>query len=192
MSEIAIYKNLDLSDILYFDEDGIERVEVWKDVVGYEGIYLISDLGRIKSLKFNKQKILTQIKTSKGYLDIGLHKNKLFTKERLKIHRLVAIAFIPNPEDKPEVNHKKGATKDNRISQLEWNTGGENQKHAYDTGLKVSIKGNKVNTCKLTEKEVLEIRTIGNSMSKAEIARQFGVTDVNIGCILRRTTWKHI
>lgn len=195
--EIALivehYKNLGLDDITYLCEvDNKLKLEQWRDVIGFDSIYKISDLGRVKSLKFNKERILTQIKTTGGYLDVGLHKNKYFKKERLKVHRLVAIAFIPNPENKPEVNHKKGFTKYNVMSQLEWVTSTENQLHAYRTGLRTSLKGNKVNSCKLNEKDVLKIRRIGNSISKAEIARMFGVTDVNIGCILRRITWKHI
>jgi len=190
---IEYYKNLGLDNITYLCEvDNKLKLERWQDVLGFESIYKISDLGRVKSLKFNRERILTQINTTGGYLDIGLHKNKFFKKERFKVHRLVAIAFIPNIENKPEVNHKKGFTKHNVVSQLEWVTSKENQLHAYRTGLRTSLKGNKVNSCKLKEKDVLEIRRIGDTISKAEIARRFGVTDVNIGSILRRTTWKHI
>jgi hypothetical protein len=187
------YKNLDLNDIIYLCElDSVLKTEQWKDVLGYEGIYQVSDLGRIKSFKFKKQKILVQINTSKGYLDIGLHNNKMEKKKRLKIHRLVAIAFIPNPENKLEVNHKKGNKKDNRVISLEWNTPTENQIHAYKTGLRVSLKGKEINTCKLSEKEILEIRSINKNMSFVDIGLKYNISPENASMIIRRKTWKHL
>ena len=103
------------------------KEEVWKPIKDYEGLYEISNLGRVRNLNYKgsgKGKILKNTKDSKGYLIVGLTKNgkrKLF-----KIHRLVAEAFIPNPEDKPFIDHINTIRDDNRIENLRWCTQKEN------------------------------------------------------------------
>lgn len=107
--------------------------EIWKDIQGYEGIYMVSNLGRVKSLCRSgrkKEKILCLLKAMNGYRKVALTINK--KTKHILVHRLVAIAFIPNPENKCCVNHKKGIKSDNRVSQLEWNTHEENRNHAFD------------------------------------------------------------
>lgn len=111
-------------------------MEIWKDVNGYEGVYQISNLGNIKSLprKNAKGKILNPSTNNRGYLRVGL-----CFKEKVRyesIHRLVAEAFIPNRKNLPEVNHINGNKLDNRVENLEWVTKGQNQIHAYKTGLR--------------------------------------------------------
>lgn len=125
MNNTEIYKNKSLENL-----DG----EIWVDIDDYEGLYKVSNLGRIKSLDFNhtgKVGILTQ--KDNNYLEVKLSKNKI--PKYKSVHRLVAIAFIPNPLNKPQVNHISGDKTDNRISNLEWNTRSENMQHAYDIGL---------------------------------------------------------
>lgn len=117
--------------------------EIWKAIKDYEGLYEISNLGRIKSLKRiekfyhnNNDKILIRSKCSNGYLKIVLSKNNLH--KNYMIHRLVAEAFIPNPENKPTVNHKDGNKQNNCVDNLEWATYSENIQHAYNLGLNYS------------------------------------------------------
>ena len=119
-------------------------MEVWKDIAGYEGFYQISSLGRVKSLarvitksngvKLNvKETIRKQSKCPKGYLFISLNgENK---RKMHKVHRLVAETFIPNPDNKPQVNHIDGNKRNNKVENLEWVTNSENQIHALDKGL---------------------------------------------------------
>lgn len=93
-------------------------MEIWKDVAGYEGLYQISNLGRVKGLKRNK---ILALKDNQGYLKIGLRKPK--DKQRFfSVHRLVAIAFIPNPNNYPQINHKDECKTNNCVSNLEWCT----------------------------------------------------------------------
>ncbi len=116
--------------------------EIWKDVVGYEGLYQVSNLGRVKSVGvgYGRGKgLLKQVTCHYGYKISGLSR---FCKVKcFKVHRLVALAFLPNPENKREVNHINGIKTDNRLENLEWATSSENQKHAFRLGLQVGKKG---------------------------------------------------
>lgn len=107
--------------------------EIWKDVVGYEGLYQVSSFGNAKSYKSDKPIILSPTKNNNGYLLVGLYKNGC--QKKLLIHRLVAEAFILNLENKPQVNHINGVKSDNRVENLEWSTASENQKHSRRIGL---------------------------------------------------------
>lgn len=96
--------------------------ETWKDVPGYVGYYQVSSLGRIRSLPRNGTRkevhILSPNVKKSGYANVLLSKND--KRETCRLHRLVAQAFIPNPDNKPQVNHKNGCRSDNRAVNLEW------------------------------------------------------------------------
>jgi hypothetical protein len=109
------------------------KQEEWKHVAGYEGRYMISSFGRVKSLK--KDQIMVKSPNNKGYIYVGLSRKS--KKKQISIHRLVAIHFIDNPLSKPFVNHKYGLTLNNYWWALEWSTASENTKHAFDNNLKV-------------------------------------------------------
>ena len=103
--------------------------EIWRDIEGFEGLYQVSNFGRIKRVTTGK--ILKGDKNNDGYLRVKLYKNN--TKSNKSIHRLVAEAFIPNPENKPQVNHinedKTNNSLDNSLDNLEWMTAKENINH---------------------------------------------------------------
>lgn len=94
------------------------KIEIWKPVVGYEGLYEVSNWGRVKSLKFGKERILKLIKDKDGYFIVNLYKNKKI--KSFRVHRLVAEAFIDNPDNLPQVNHKDENPSNNVVSNLEW------------------------------------------------------------------------
>lgn len=148
-------------------------MEQWKDIESYEGMYQVSNTGRVKSLKrvtqfkgkdytrTEQEKILTPAKHQKGYLKAQLRKN-----DKLKaffIHRLVAQAFIPNPENKATVNHKNGIKTDNNVNNLEWLSNQENMKHAYDTGIR--------NNDKLHE---AKLKPVAQYMKSGELVATYG------------------
>lgn len=110
--------------------------EIWKDIKGYEGLYQVSSLGNVKSLNYRrtgKEKKISKGVNSEGYEYIRLFKQnkQLYT----SVHRIVAETFIPNPENKEQVNHIDGNKKNNKVENLEWCTQTENIRHAMRTGL---------------------------------------------------------
>ena len=92
--------------------------EIWRTIKGYENIYEVSDKGRVRSLKFGKERILKPQIATNGYLQVSLCKNGEM--KRCLVHRLVSQTFIPNPDNLPEVNHKDENKENNSVHNLEW------------------------------------------------------------------------
>lgn len=134
--------------------------EIWKDVVGYEGIYKVSNFGKVLSISYRNKEYskirLNQI-DNYGYSVIDLFLCK--KRRNVKVHRLVAIAFIPNPENKPQVNHKDGNKLNNHVFNLEWCTDSENNIHAYKIGLKFMSCDLKIKIAKIKSKKIINNKT---------------------------------
>lgn len=173
-------------------------MEVWKDIKNYEGIYQVSNKGQVRSLnrkekcnlndKFfiRKGKILNQTPNTNGYLRVFLSKNnKVITRY---VHRLVAQTFLKQTSDKNHVNHLNGIKEDNSVSNLEWCTQLENNKHGFSTGL---LKhGAQSNLSVLNKKEVFEIIDLSKEGHKIKnIAKKYGVHPCTITRILRGKSW---
>lgn len=121
-------------------------IEIWKPILNYEGMYQISNKGRVRSCdryvkggKFRIGKIRKQSTTPKGYKRVTISKDG--ESKNFMVHRLVAEAFIQNPDNKPQVNHIDGDKANNKANNLEWCTNGENQIHAWKCGLNKGAKG---------------------------------------------------
>lgn len=166
--------------------------EVWKDVKGFKGLYQVSNLGNVKRLISERvfaERLIGRTIDRYGYVKRVLSKkgkNNYFTE-----HRLVAIAFINNPDNKATVNHINGIKTDNRVENLEWNTSKENKQHAVITGI-TNKKGINHHKCKLTEEQVHEIRKIGFSQTRMSLSKKYEVSRTNILGIIRGNFWKHI
>ena len=168
----------------------MECIEEWRPIEGFED-YAVSSLGRVKRVTGGRGarvgKILKPFTTEDGYFRVELGKQKH------SVHRLVAQAFIPNPLNLPQVNHKKGKEKwNNTVSNLEWITDEANHEHASLTGLK-SV-GENQGLAKLTCPKVVEIRNLyaqGNMTMRA-LSQTYGVHKSVVQRVVRREAWKHV
>jgi len=161
---------------------------MWKEIKGYECLYEISDLGLVRSVARSGTSggILKSFNT-RGYALVRLYKDNV--PETLLVHRIVAEAFIPNPENKPEVNHKNGIKADSWLGNLEWATKLQNAHHAVVNGLYNFHCGEGSHLSKLTWPKVNEIRQLAGTLTHQKIAERFNVRKGTIGFILRNETW---
>lgn len=170
--------------------------EVWKDIEGYNGIYMVSNLGRVKSLprscpglNASKEIILKQSEDKDGYLLVGLHKNG--KSKTVRVSRIVAKAFIPNPNEYPEVNHKDENNQNNRVDNLEWCTTQYNLTYGHRLDC---AKGENNNRHKLSREQVEEIRRVYKKgdpeFGQSALGRKYGVAHGSIAAIVKWKSWK--
>ena len=164
-------------------------MEIWKSINGYEHYY-ISNTGKIKNTKNNKNKLLNPIIRENKYSSITLYKNN--NKKSFTMHRLIAIYFIPNPENKPCVNHINGLKYDFNIDNLEWCTYSENEIHSVKILNKKhnGVKGVKNHNNKLKELDVFYIKN--SNLSQRKLSAKFNVCKTTIQKIKSNQSWNHV
>lgn len=161
------------------------ELEVWKDVVE-NPVYRVSNKGQVFNTKLCRN--LALISDTDGYLVVRLNQPR----KLVKVHRLVAKAFISNPYNKPQVNHLDGIKTNNCIENLEWCTAQENISHAEANKLRNNA-GENHPIAKLTEEDIKKIRNlILNGVSKSELASIFKVSRSTIGDIKAKRSWAHV
>lgn len=181
--------------------------EEWKAIEGYEGYYEVSSLGAVRSVP----RTIRNGKTGKGsirrisarimkqhlsgknrdYRSISLHRD--CAPKTHNVHSLVAVAFVPNPENLPEVNHKDTNKDNNQADNLEWCTRQFNCRHAITNGVSSSLVGVDNICAVLTDEKVLLARRLRREgVSLKGIATIVGTSDKNISSITRRKSWKHL
>lgn len=212
MSELKLVRHPETGELI---------PEIWKDVEGYEGYYQVSNYGRIRSTErkinyvsesrngnkfesfFTKPETITKgTDNGKGYMFVSLTKNG--ERKNFYVHRLVAKAFVDNPQQKPQINHKNCDKSDNKALNLEWVTLKENMQHASENGLlrcseyqkeqtSKSNRGSGHGNSKLTEPDIIKIRDMRkDGLTYKEIAQRFNVNRATIGYIIRGKTWSHV
>ena len=174
--------------------------EIWKPIKRFNGQYLVSNTGKIKSVEAvivrtngwkytRKEKVLTPTVNPSGYFSGAVSlMGKLIS---YLTHRIVAEEFLPNPENKPEVNHKDGKKTNNIVENLEWVTHSGNIQHAFDNGLIRPKVGSLNGMAKLTEEQVREIRSHaascpGRYYGRKELAEKYGVSECTIKEVVTR------
>lgn len=164
-------------------------MEILKDIEGFEGLYQISNIGRVYSIRNDKFLKPTVAGKSKDRLYVKLYREKV--QYTLILSRLVAKAFIPNPDNLATVNHIDGNTYNNRVENLEWLSNADNIRHAYRTGLQKS--GHLRSTAKYTKEDVLNMyRLHDNGMSSNDIAALYNGSGRSIRRILSGDRYREL
>ena len=167
---------------------------LWKEIERFDGKYSISSCGKLKNSRTGK--LLRFMLHPHGYLHCSIKPNGRDGKSYcLKIHREVAKAFIPNPDNKPQVNHIDGNKQNNSVSNLEWVTSQENMIHAHKNNLIDVNHGIDCVGSKATEDDVREIRKLQASSkfwTNRKLAEKFNLGKTTIHSIISGTSWKHL
>ena len=160
--------------------------EIWKDIKGFEGRYQVSNFGNVRTLNWKhsgKIRLMSPDHTPNGYLTMVFRLGGAGSKQKHPlVHRLVAQAFIPNPENKPYVNHIDGNKLNNRIDNLEWVTRAENEKH------KIYTLGHPSGSM-IPPKPVRCVETGKTYPSISEASRQTGASQTGISRVVRKDKW---
>jgi predicted transcriptional regulator len=156
--------------------------------------YEIGNDGSVWSLNYAKKKIRKELRaatTKKGYKAVSLAINRKDVP--MLVHRLVAITFIPNPENKKEVNHKNGITDDNRLENLEWVTRSENILHSYRDNGREWYRGESNPKAKVSKADVIEIRRLrANGVARKEVASNYGISQTMVSYITSPKYWRSL
>lgn len=174
--------------------------EIWKPIVGYEGLYEVSNLGRVRSIDRvifvnNKKRKLTgkllELKCNRGGYLICVLSNK--KTKSIRVHRVVAESFIPKIKGKLCINHLDNDRTNNNVSNLQWCTQKENIRYAYSQNRMdwERIKGEKHPQSKLNISLVKEIRNKQGILKRIDVARLYKIDPANVSSIWNRKTWKH-
>jgi hypothetical protein len=167
--------------------------ELWED---FGERYKVSNFGNVDSLNYRgsgkRMRMILIINNTNGYMRACLTING--TKKNYTVHRLVALCFIPNPNNYKEVNHIDGDKLNNHVSNLEWCTCKENIRKAWELGLCTPNYGEKHGNAKIKEADVIEIFRLYNIVGwlQQRIADHFGINVSTVSGILRRKLWKHV
>ena len=165
-------------------------MENWKPITEFSGVYEVSDHGRVRRAIGGRG--TRAGRHTKIVIDAYGYSTAMLSikckKHLRKVHRLVAIEFIPNSDSLPEINHQDGNKQNNVPDNLEWCLHCDNQKHASETGLMAS--GARNGTAKLTAESVLAIRKADKS--GVSLASQYGVSSATISLVKNRKSWKRI
>lgn len=176
--------------------------EEWRPIVlvcfpSAEKNYSVSSIGRIRREKdgsgpAKSGRILKPRYSSDGYARIKLAESG--KEKRFQISRLVASAFIPNPENKATVNHKNGVRDDNRVENLEWATQSENNYHSFQSLGRKSPRGEEQGLSKLTEQDVREIRAWWKTgdVTQTALGARWGIDPSQVANIVKRRHWRHV
>ena len=167
--------------------------EVWKDVPGFDGQYEASTLGRIRSYKYKKPRILKPGVTSIGkYESVVLSRYK--DAKSMRVHRVILETFVGKRPEGFTGSHINGKPSDNRLENLVWETHSENCLRRVEHGTQRDVKGEKSDTAVFTEAQVLEIRDryAKGGCTHRSLGKEYGVHFTTIGYILKRVTWKHV
>ena len=161
--------------------------EIWKDIAGFEG-YQVSTFGRVKSFKY-KSPLILKPALKRQYLSVDLSIDG--EKKQRYVHVLVAQAFIPNPDNKPEVNHDDGNKFNCYAGNLYWATRAENMRHAIRTGLQVNPQGEEHHNAKLKNADAVYIRDNPDNLSAKQLAEKFDLTTAEVRFIQRGKTYEN-
>lgn len=158
--------------------------EIWLPIPNYEGLYDCSNFGRVKSFQRGTVKIIKPRLDTDGYLSVRLSKNN--KTKMFRINRLVGKLFIPNPDNKPQVDHVFAMKFDNYVDNLRWATSSENVKYSFESGLRKIPQGEDTYNAKLTNEQVLYIRENPDGLTQEQLAEMFGVnqsiiSDIQLG-----------
>jgi hypothetical protein len=189
--ESAFASQKELNDSPLSAEVSLFTTMETKEIEGYPNYFVTSD-GDVYSRNFKGMGIAKKMKLTvafNGYLTVRLGRKSGL----LLVHRLIAEAFIPNPEMKRTVNHKNMVKSDNSVGNLEWATYQENHIHSFNNGRKSAV-GEKVHTAKLSAEEVLQIRKLYKPrvITYKILAEKFGISWWQVKKITDRNDWKHI